>query len=134
MKEILKNKSEVNHEEFILELARNEKLTLEIGKLPTKSQLNEYQAKRFIKYADSHIFSGNFDTLKYMFYFCRLEEIPVEKKVAIESPVVIASEPQKLPGSKSKKNITSHGNKYPSDNESRSTSSESSSESDTWFF
>lgn len=38
--------SEINYEEFTLELARNEKLTLEIGKLPTRSQLAEYRSKR----------------------------------------------------------------------------------------
>jgi hypothetical protein len=50
IKEAIKSKeSELNYEEFTLELVRNEKLTLEIGKLPTRSQLAEYRSNRLVK-------------------------------------------------------------------------------------
>ena len=49
LKEAMKSKDEVNYEEFTLELARNEKLTLEIGKLPTRNQLPDYKNQRLVK-------------------------------------------------------------------------------------
>lgn len=47
LKEVLKQKDgEVNYDDFTLELSKNDKLTVEIGKLPTKAHITDYRNKK----------------------------------------------------------------------------------------